>query len=175
MSTSSVLKARLARLGPVRDAAPPPSFSGAPVPLFLVRTAALDRPIDVVSRLREAGLTLRAAHAVLDRLVENGSAVCRVAEDAGIAELAADLAALNVEVRRKRPLDARMIADVRARHGLSQREFAEVLGLDIDRLQNWEQGRNKPDNAVLNLVLIFDQAPDLVQRMTCAPVICPTP
>jgi DNA-binding transcriptional regulator YiaG len=171
MSTNSLLKARLARLGPVRDATPPPSFSGAHVPLFLVRTGALDRPIEIVSRLRKAGLTLRAAHAIIDRLADGGSAICRIAEDAGIAGLAVDMAAMNVEVRRKRPLDARMIADVRARHGLSQREFAEVLGLDIDRLQNWEQGRNKPDNAVLNLVLIFDQAPDLVQRMTCAPVI----
>ena len=175
MSTNSILKARLARLGPVRDATPPPSFSGALVPLFLTRIGPLDRPIGIVSRLREAGLTLRAAHAVIDRLADGGSAICRVAEDAGIAELAADLAAMNVEVQRKRPLDARMIADVRARHGLSQREFAEVLGLDVDRLQNWEQGRNKPDNAVLNLVMIFDQAPDLVQRMTCAPVIGPTP
>jgi transcriptional regulator with XRE-family HTH domain len=31
---------------------------------------------------------------------------------------------------------------VRLRRGLFQLEFAGVLGIDIDTLQNWEQGRN---------------------------------
>jgi putative transcriptional regulator len=53
---------------------------------------------------------------------------------------------------------------VRTRHGLSRREFAEVLGLDIDRLQNWEQGRNKPDAAALNLVMAYDKSPSLIEQ-----------
>jgi putative transcriptional regulator len=42
--------------------------------------------------------------------------------------------------------------------------FAEVLGLDIDTLQNWEQGRNKPDWATLNLVMVYDKAPELIEQ-----------
>ena len=56
------------------------------------------------------------------------------------------------------------------RHGLSQREFAQLLGLDIDTLQNWEQGRNKPDAAALSLVLAFDKAPDVIEAAVLEPV-----
>jgi DNA-binding transcriptional regulator YiaG len=164
MSTNSELKARLARLGPVRDADPPPLFSGAPVTLVLRLTGPLDKPISVAQRLRAAGLTLRAAHAVINRLAETRLAVCQIAEGANILALAADLAAMNVHTYRRRQLDAGLIAEVRARHRLSQREFAEVLGIDIDTLQNWEQGRNKPDPAALNLVMVYDKAPDLIEQ-----------
>ena len=164
MSTNSELKARLARLGPVRDADPPPSFSGEAVPLVLRREGPLDRPVLVIRRLYAAGLTLRSGHAVVNRLAETGLAVCRVAEGAGIASFASDLAAMNVHTHRRRHPEPGLIAEVRTRHGLSQREFAEVLGLDVNTLRNWEQGRNKPDAAALSLVMAFDRAPDVVSN-----------
>ena len=150
--------------GPVRDADPPPSFSGDPVTLVLRLVGPLDKPISVAKRLYAAGLTLRAAHSVINRLAETRLAVCRITEGAGISALAADLVGMNVHCYRRRQLDPGLIAEVRARHGLSQREFAEVLGIDIDTLQNWEQGRNKPDIAALNLVVAFDKAPDLIEQ-----------
>ena len=72
---------------------------------------------------------------------------------------------MNVHVLRRRHPDPGLIAEVRARHGLSQREFAGVLGIDIDTLQNWEQGRNRPDVAALNLVMAFDKAPELIEQV----------
>ena len=170
MSTNSALKARLERLGPVRDATPPRSFSGAPVTLILRLTGPLDQPIAVVRRLREAGLTLRSAHGLINRLAESRLAICEITEDADIPTLAGDLARMNVQTSRRRPLDPASIAAVRARHGLSQREFAGVLGLDIDTLQNWEQGRNRPDAAALGLISAFDQSPDLVRQATFEPI-----
>ncbi|HET8996088.1 MAG TPA: helix-turn-helix domain-containing protein [Acetobacteraceae bacterium] len=164
MSTNSELKARLARLGPVRDADPPPSFSGALVPVVLKLDGALDKPIDVANRLRAAGLTLRAAHAIINRLAETRLAVCQIAEGADILALAADLARMNVHMHRRRRLDPGLVTQVRARHGLSQREFAAVIGVDTDTLQNWEQQRNRPDDAALSLVLAFDAAPDVIER-----------
>ena len=77
---------------------------------------------------------------------------------------------MNIHTNRQRRLEAGLIAEVRTRHGLSQREFAEVLGLDIDTLQNWEQGRNKPDTAALNLVMVFDKAPELIEETVFEPV-----
>jgi DNA-binding transcriptional regulator YiaG len=71
---------------------------------------------------------------------------------------------MNVHTYRRRQHDPRLIAEVRARHGLSQRKFAELLGLDIDTLQNWEQGRNQPDPAALSLVMVFDKAPELIEQ-----------
>ena len=122
------------------------------------------RPAPLVFR------TLRAAHAVINRLPETRLAVCRIAEGANIPMLAADLVAMNVHTYRRRQPDPGLIVEVRARHGMSQREFAEVLGIDIDTLQNWEQGRNKPDAAALNLVMAFDKAPELIEQTAFEPV-----
>lgn len=171
MSTHSELRARLARLGPVRDADPPPSFSGEPVSLVLRLVGPLDKPISAAKRLYAAGLTLRAAHAIINRLAETRQAVCEIAEGADIPALAADLVAMNVHTYRRRQLDPGLVAEVRARHGLSQREFAQLLGIDIDTLQNWEQGRNRPDGAALNLVMAFDKAPELIEQAAFEPVV----
>ncbi|HVC59420.1 MAG TPA: helix-turn-helix domain-containing protein [Acetobacteraceae bacterium] len=170
MSKNSELTARLARLGPVRDADPPPSFSGELVPLVLRLVGPLDKPIWVAKRLCAAGPTLCAAHAAINRLAETRLAVCRIAEGANIPLLAADLVAMNVHTYRRRQRHPALIAEVRARHGLSQREFAEGLGIDIDTLQNWGQGRNRPDAAALNLVMAFGKAPELIEQAAFEPV-----
>lgn len=141
----------------------PPSFSGELVTLVLRLKGPLDQPISVVTRLRTAGLTLRAAHTLIDRLAEARLAVCEINEDADIPALAADPARMNVHTNRRRPLDPGLIPDVRARHGLSQREFS-MLGIDIDTLRNWEQGRNKPDQAALNLINAFDKSPATIEQ-----------
>jgi len=145
-------------------------FSGDLVPLVLKLDGPLDKPISVVKRLYTAGLTLKSGHSIVNRLAEARLAVCRIAEDANISALAADLARMNVHTFRRRHLEAGLIAEVRARHGLSQREFAAVLGLDIDTLQNWEQGRNRPDPAALSLIMAFDNAPDVVTQAGLEPV-----
>ncbi|HTW69237.1 MAG TPA: helix-turn-helix domain-containing protein [Acetobacteraceae bacterium] len=132
--------------------------------LVLRLVGPLDKPISVAKRLRAAGLTLRAAHAIINRLAETRLAVSRIAEGANIPALAADLLAMNVHTYRRRQLDPCLISEVRTRHGMSQREFAEVLGLDVDTLQNWEQGRNRPDPAALSLMMVFDKSPELIQE-----------
>ena len=170
MSTNSELRDRLARLGPIRDAGPPPSFSGEGVPLVLRLVGALDKPVTVARRLCAAGLTLHTAHDIINRLAEVRLAVCRIAEGADIPALAADLAAMNVHTYRRRRLEPALIAQVRTRHGLSQREFADMLGLDVDTLQNWEQGRNRPDPAALSLMMVFDKAPELIEQTAFEPI-----
>ncbi len=169
MSMNSALKARLARLGPVRDAAPAPSFAGAPVTVLLRRVGSFDKRLSVAGRLRAAGLSLQAAHAALTRLAETGLAVCTIAAGADISALAQDLAGLGVRAYRERAGDPNAVAAVRARHGLSQREFATLLGIDVDTLRNWEQGRNRPDPAALSLVRAYDAAPDLIAAATLEP------
>ena len=87
--------------------------------------------------------------------------------------LAGDLAALNVELRQKCPVSGPLIniAETRAHRGLSQREYADLLGLDVRTLQNWEQGRNRPDPAVISLMRVFDRAPDTADQALTEPVI----
>ena len=62
------------------------------------------------------------------------------------------------------------ISELRARHGLSQREYADLLGIDVRTLQNWEQGRNRPDPAALSLMRIFAHAPAVFEEALSEPI-----
>lgn len=99
-------------------------------------------------------------------MAATGWATVDIPVDGGIDELARDLPTLNVHLHRARHVTdpAAFVAEVRERHKLSQREFAASLGLDVRTLQNWEQGRNRPDAAVLTLVRLFDSNPELVRE-----------
>src|SRR3989344_4925305 len=45
-------------------------------------------------------------------------------------------------------------ADARSKTGLSQAKFAELLGVSIRTLQEWEQGRRSPSGAARSLLHI---------------------
>jgi DNA-binding transcriptional regulator YiaG len=154
------------------DGGPAFSSSNDGTPFLLRRIGPLSQPIDVVRRLRQAGTSLRVAHAALDRLTEAHDIVVRLPAQTDLASLAADLRAMSVEIRSRRVVGdaAPFLVEVRSRHGLSQRDFAELLGLDVRTLQNWEQGRNSPDAAVLNLVRLFDRSPLAVAEAAFEPV-----
>jgi putative transcriptional regulator len=79
---------------------------------------------------------------------------------------------MNVQLRlRWSPVESSAdIAAMRSRHGLSQREYADLLGIDVRTLQNWEQGRNRPDPAALSLMRIFDRAPQAFEEALSEPV-----
>lgn len=59
-------------------------------------------------------------------------------------------------------LSADSIAAIRARLGLSQAKFASVLGISLDTLQNWEQGRRKPTGAAKVLLKVAAMHPEVV-------------
>jgi len=51
---------------------------------------------------------------------------------------------------------------IRERLGLSQRQFAALMGVSIDTLQNWEQNRRKPRGAARTLLLIAAKHPETI-------------
>ena len=51
------------------------------------------------------------------------------------------------------------VADIRERTGLSQSRFAELLGVSVRTLQDWEQGRRAPSGAARTLLQIADKNP----------------
>lgn len=51
------------------------------------------------------------------------------------------------------------VASVRERTGLSQSRFAELLGVSVRTLQEWEQGRRAPSGAARTLLLIAQRNP----------------
>jgi putative transcriptional regulator len=51
------------------------------------------------------------------------------------------------------------VANIRAKTGLSQARFAELLGVSPRTLQDWEQGRRAPSGAARTLLLVADRNP----------------
>jgi putative transcriptional regulator len=51
------------------------------------------------------------------------------------------------------------VADVRRRVGLSQSEFARLMGVSVRTLQEWEQGRRSPSGAARTLILVAAKNP----------------
>jgi putative transcriptional regulator len=59
------------------------------------------------------------------------------------------------------PIDVRAI---REKTGMSQADFATRYGFSSRTLQEWEQGRARPDSAVRAYLTVIDREPDAVQR-----------
>jgi putative transcriptional regulator len=51
------------------------------------------------------------------------------------------------------------VAETRARVGLSQSEFARLLGVSVRTLQEWEQGRRVPSGPARMLLVIAHRNP----------------
>lgn len=51
------------------------------------------------------------------------------------------------------------ISSIREKTGLSQSRFAELLGVSVRTLQEWEQGRRMPSGAARTLLLIAERNP----------------
>ena len=172
MSTKSELQARLERLGPSQVVARPSLPLDATEAVGLESEDRVAQTASVARRLIDAGAGLRDAHAAINDLAARKPTVCRVAKATDFGMLAADLRVLKVTLRRRPELDGigRWLADMRERHSLSQRDFADRLGVDVRTLQNWEQGRNRPDAAAISLIRLFDRDPAAVLAVVYEPV-----
>ena len=51
------------------------------------------------------------------------------------------------------------VSEIRERTGLSQKQFAELLGVSARTLQEWEQGRRAPSGAARTLLRIAAKNP----------------
>ena len=51
------------------------------------------------------------------------------------------------------------VARVRQKTGLSQAQFAKLLGVSVRTLQDWEQGRRAPSGAARTLILVANRDP----------------
>ena len=57
------------------------------------------------------------------------------------------------------------VTQARAKSGLSQSQFAQVLGVSIRTLQEWEQGRRKPSGAAQALLTIAAKHPEVIREV----------
>ncbi|MEW6668063.1 MAG: helix-turn-helix domain-containing protein [Thermodesulfobacteriota bacterium] len=65
-------------------------------------------------------------------------------------------------------VEASPLASARLRIGLSQREFAKMLGVSLRTLQEWEQGRRTPSGAAKSLITIAIKKPELIKELLAA-------
>ena len=48
---------------------------------------------------------------------------------------------------------------------LTQRQFAELLNVSIDAVQDWEQGRRSPRGIAMTLLKIAKHHPDILEKI----------
>ena len=60
------------------------------------------------------------------------------------------------------------VAEVRASAGLSQKRFAELMGVSPRTLQQWEQGRREPAGAARTLLRVAEQHPEVLRELATA-------
>lgn len=130
----------------------------------LHRIAPLTEPVTVARTLVGAGLSLRKAHEVLDRLAADEAVPVILPAVADAAEAAAHLGSLGVALEWRRPPETIDVKAVRERLALTQAEFAARFGFELDTVQNWEQGRNAPDGPTRTLLRIIEQNPEAVEN-----------
>jgi putative transcriptional regulator len=80
----------------------------------------------------------------------------------GVRELGAALRGDKRVIARVDRLAPDSVAAVRARLNFNQAEFARLLGISVDTLQNWEQGRRKPTGAARVLLKVAARHPEAV-------------
>jgi putative transcriptional regulator len=56
-------------------------------------------------------------------------------------------------------------AEARSRVGLSQQEFARLLGVSARTLQDWEQGRREPTGAAKTLLRVAFSHPEVLLEL----------
>jgi len=62
------------------------------------------------------------------------------------------------------PNKGNMVKVIRAKLKMSQSEFASAFRLSLRTVQQWEQGRYKPDQIARNYLNVIKTKPDMVRK-----------
>jgi putative transcriptional regulator len=57
------------------------------------------------------------------------------------------------------------IVRAREKSGLSQAQFAELLGVSVRTVQDWEQGRREPNAAAKTLLKVAELHPSILKKI----------
>ena len=63
---------------------------------------------------------------------------------------------------RKSRVKVPAVVAARNKSGLSQPQFAELLGISVRTLQKWEQGKREPSGAAKSLIRIAQRHPEVL-------------
>lgn len=81
-------------------------------------------------------------------------------------EILAGLQDLNAgRVGRQFTVDSFPVVRAREKTGLTQTEFAMLLGVSVRTLQDWEQGRREPSAAAQTLIRVAEKHPRVLREL----------
>ena len=66
---------------------------------------------------------------------------------------------------RRFTVDSFAIVRARENSGLTQAEFAKLLGVSVRTLQDWEQGRREPNAAAQTLIKVAEKHPKVLREL----------
>ncbi len=66
---------------------------------------------------------------------------------------------------RRFTVDSYAIVRAREKSGLTQAEFATLLGVSVRTLQDWEQGRREPNAAARTLIKVAEKHPKVLREL----------
>jgi len=69
------------------------------------------------------------------------------------------------EAARATKVELSAAAEARAQVGLSQQDFANLLGVSARTLQDWEQGRREPNGAAKTLLRVAVAHPEVLREL----------
>ena len=100
----------------------------------------------------------------MSKLVRKPSSA-RVRRDLG-AELLQSVHEMKANIRaRVHQPDLSDVVRARLSTGFSQSQFAELLGVSLRTLQDWEQGRREPSGAAKTLIRVAQRHPEILQEL----------
>lgn len=161
MSGKSSFRERLAQLE--HTEAKSQVRSGFPIGVALRLVGAVDRPVTLIQTLTGWGLGLRKAHDVVTRLTAGERSHVFLPSGPEADEVVDTLGRLGIEASFRRPPAIVDVREIRTKLGLTQREFAARFSLDLDSIQNWEQGRYLPDAPSRILLAVIDRHAEAVE------------
>ncbi len=68
-------------------------------------------------------------------------------------------------IGRRFTVDSFAIVRAREKSGLSQSQFAALLGVSVRTLQEWEQGRREPSAAAQTLIKVAEKHPRVLREL----------
>lgn len=66
---------------------------------------------------------------------------------------------------RRFTVDSFAMVRAREKSGLTQAEFAKLLGVSVRTLQDWEQGRREPNAAAQTLIKVAEKHPKVLREL----------
>jgi putative transcriptional regulator len=106
------------------------------------------------------------AKRTIEAAIESGEACVRLPAVRVAGDVIRELEPTGIRaLRLAHPMEVgQKLREMRAKLGLTQEQFALRFGFDLDALQNWEQGRRKPDRAISAYLRVIVRDPEGAAR-----------